>query len=210
MAKQPMASTQGSAIPLDDALLVEQVRSGDMAAFSRLVTKYQDRVVNTCWRISGNMDDAQDLAQEAFLRAMQSIEAFQQKSGFYTWLFRIAVNLSISHRRKAARVVKLSLHGPDGRWRSDHQAAKLVGRVTRDSDEPSSRLSAKETTALVTEGLEQLDDEYRSVIVLRDIEGFDYQQIAEILEMPIGTVKSRLHRARMDLRGRLAPVLGPE
>jgi RNA polymerase sigma-70 factor, ECF subfamily len=210
MAKQPTVSTQAGAIPLDDAILVEQVRAGDMSAFSRLVTKYQDRVVNTCWRISGNLDDAQDLTQEAFLRALESIDAFQRKSGFYTWLFRIAVNLSISHRRKASRGVKLSLHGDDGRWRSDHQAARLVGRVTRDSDDPSSRLSAKETTQIVTEGLEQLDDDYRAVIVLRDIEGFDYEQIAGILEVPIGTVKSRLFRARMELRNRLAPMLALE
>lgn len=205
-----MASAQAGAITVDDALLVEQVRAGDMSAFSRLVARYQDRIVNTCWRISGNLDDAQDLAQEAFLRALESIGSFQQRAGFYTWLFRIAVNLAISHRRKSRRAVKLSLHGPDGQLRSEHQAARLVGRVTREGDNPSDKLASREAGRLMAESIEQLDDESRSVLVLREIEGFDYQQIAEILDLPIGTVKSRLHRARMELRGRLAPMLSPD
>ena len=210
MAKQALVSAQAGAMTVDDALLVEQVRAGDMSAFSRLVARYQDRIVNTCWRISGNLDDAQDLAQEAFLHALESIGSFQQRAGFYTWLFRIAVNLALSHRRKSARVVKLSLHGSDGHLRSDHQAARLVGRVTREGDDPSARLMSCEAARLVAEGIEQLDDESRAVIVLRDIEGFDYQQIAEMLDLPLGTVKSRLYRARMELRERLGPVLSPE
>jgi RNA polymerase sigma-70 factor, ECF subfamily len=205
-----MASAQAGAITVDDALLVEQVRAGDMSAFSRLVARYQDRIVNTCWRISGNLDDAQDLAQDAFLRAFESIGSFQHRAGFYTWLFRIAVNLAISHRRKTGRVVKLSLHAPDGSFRGDHQAARLVGRVTRETDDPSARLVSREVGRLVAEGIEQLEDESRAVLVLRDIEGLDYQQISEILDLPMGTVKSRLYRARMELRGRLAPELSPE
>ena len=210
MAKQVLASAQAGAITVDDALLIEQVRTGDMSAFSRLVTRYQDRIVNTCWRISGNFDDAQDLAQEAFLRAFEAIGSFERRAGFYTWLFRIAVNLAISHRRKAGRVVKLSLHGADGRLRTDHQAGRLVGRVTHEADDPSDRMASREAGRLVAEGIEQLDDEHRTVLVLRDIEGFDYQQIAEILDLPMGTVKSRLYRARMELRGRLAPELSTE
>lgn len=207
MAKQTLASAQAGAITVDDALLVEQVRGGDMSAFSRLIARYQDRIVNTCWRISGNLDDAQDLAQEAFLRALESIESFQHRAGFYTWLFRIAVNLAISHRRKAARAVKLSLHGSDGQSRVENQAARLVGRVTHDANDPPANVVSRETGQRVAEAIEQLDDEHRAVLVLRDIEGFDYQRIAEILDLPIGTVKSRLYRARMELRGRLAPEL---
>jgi len=202
----PAAST---AISVDEAILVEQAQSGDMSAFGRLVTKYQDRVLNTCWRICGNIEDARDLTQEAFLHALESIGSFRHGSGFYTWLFRIAVNLSISHRRKAARAVKLSLHGPDGPWTGDHQAGRLVGRVSSDPDDPPAKLSAREAERLVLEGLDQLDDDYRTVIVLRDLESFDYQQIAEILDAPLGTVKSRLHRARMELRSRLEPILSP-
>ena len=166
-------------------------------------------MLNTCWRICANIEDARDLTQEAFLHALESIGSFRHGAGFYTWLFRIAVNLSISHRRKAARAVKLSLHGPDGQWMGDHQASRLVGRVSSDPDDPPAKLSAREAERLVLEGLDQLDDDYRTVIVLRDLESFDYQQIAEILDAPLGTVKSRLHRARMELRSRLEPILSP-
>jgi RNA polymerase sigma-70 factor (ECF subfamily) len=207
MAKQPIGSAGATRITVEDALLVEQARGGDMGAFSRLVTKYQDRLVNTCWRISGNLDDAQDLAQEAFLHALEKLDTFKHKAGFYTWLFRIAVNLSISHRRKSARAVKLSLHGPDGQWRGDHQAARLVNRVSNEPSDPPARLSQREMGRLVAEGVEELDDDHRAVVVLRDVEGFNYEQIGEILELPIGTVKSRLHRARMELRQRLRPVV---
>lgn len=209
MAKETMVPATSTAAPVEDAVLVEQARSGDMGGFSRLVTKYQDRVLNTCWRICGNIEDAQDLTQEAFLRALEAIDSFRHRAGFYTWLFRIAVNLSISHRRKSARAVKLSLHDADGRWKGDHQATQLVGRVSRDPEDPPTRLSAREMERLVVEELDQLDGDHRAVIVMRDIESFNYQQIADILEVPVGTVKSRLHRARMDLRNRLKPMVSP-
>lgn len=198
-----MASAAVAAPSLDDEALVERVRGGDTGAFGRLVCRYQDRVVNTCWRICGNIEDAQDLAQEAFLHALQAIGSFQKRSRFYTWLFRIAVNVSITHRRKRAKAVTLSLHGPDGEWRGDHQAAKLVGRVSDEAATPPTKLSAQETEGRLLQGLEQLDDDHRAIVVLSDIEGMGYQQIAEILDLPIGTVKSRLHRARMELRDRL-------
>ena len=207
MAKQPLGSTAATRTSGEDVHWVEQARCGDMGAFSRLVVKYQDRILNTCWRLTGNLDDAQDLTQEAFLHALQSLDKFRQRASFYTWLFRIAVNLSISHRRKSARAVKLSLHGPDGEDRGDHQAARRVGRASGEVDDPPTRLASREIQRLVVEGLDRLDDDYRTVVVLRDIEGFDYRQIAEILDVPVGTVKSRLHRARMELRDRLEPMV---
>lgn len=183
----------------EDAVLVEQARNGDMTAFSHLVNRYQDRVVNTCWRMCGCLDDAQDIAQEAFLNALQSIGSFRGKSGFYTWLFRIAVNLSLSHRRKRARRPTLSLHtGEDDPMQGDAAA-----RLATVDDDPSARLHARETQRLVADALEELDDDHRAVLVLRDIEGFDYAGIAEVLELPVGTVKSRLARGRLALRERL-------
>ena len=101
-------------VRFEDALLVERVRSGDVEAFGLLVSRYQDRVYNTCWRVCGHVEDARDLTQEAFLRAYQSIASFQGHSGFYTWIFRIAVNLALSHRRKARyrRAQSLDQNGP--------------------------------------------------------------------------------------------------
>ncbi len=194
----------------DPDLLAEQARDGDMGAFSRLATLYLDRIVNTCWRICGHREDAQDLAQEAFLHALQGLATFQGRSGFYTWLFRIAVNLSIAHRRKQARRPRLALQGQEPGWDQDHQAAKLVGRPSGRTPLPVEALQAKEAQRILLAALEQLDPEQRAMVVLRDIEDLDYQQIAEVLEVPIGTVKSRLHRARLELRARLKPTLGEE
>jgi RNA polymerase sigma-70 factor (ECF subfamily) len=195
-----------TAIQFEDALLVEQCQAGDMSAFGQLVAKYQDKVFNTCWRISGNRDEAGDLAQEVFCKALESIGAFRRKSGFYTWVFRIAVNLSISHKRREGRMVNLA-DDKDGNPGLDRQAAGLRKRVERQDLDPPAQAQQRETREAVGRALNELEDEYRTVVVLRDIEGFDYSEIAEILDVPPGTVKSRLHRGRMALRERLAPVL---
>jgi len=197
-----------AAIAIEDLALVEQTQQGDMAAFARLVSKYQDRVYNTCWRLCGHAEDARDLTQEAFLHALRAIDAFRGKAGFYTWLFRIAVNLSISHRRREQRTVKLSLRQDDDAHLLESQAGGLVRgtRVVRNED-PAGQAEMREAHRAVIKALDELDDEYRAVLVLKDVESFDYQQIAEILEIPIGTVKSRIHRARMAMREKLTRVL---
>ncbi len=202
MGKETVGSMVLELRAADEAVLVESARSGDMNAFSRLVAQYQDRVLNTCWRVSGRFEDAEDLAQETFLKALESIGTFRRQSGFYTWLFRIAVNVSISHRRRKGRMPRLSLCCGDGQ-------GELAESLT-DGDkapDPSARLSNLERQRLVQNALDSLDDDHRAILVLRDIEGFDYRQIAQILEAPEGTVKSRLHRARMELRERLKGVI---
>ena len=180
-------------------MLVRQARDGDTGAFGRLVAKYQDRVINLCWRMCGNVDEAQDLAQEAFLHALQKLELYRFEASFYTWLFRIAVNECLSHRRKRKRVV-LSLHDGDGHWMEEHRDQRLSGQESSDTQEPLARLAAREMQDELVAAIERLDDDQRAVVVLRDIEALDYQQIGEVLELSIGTVKSRLHRARLALR----------
>ena len=210
MAKEPLVSEPAGPMAVDDFALVEQVRAGDVAAFGRLVGKYQDRVLNTCWRITGHLDDAQDLTQDAFLQAMEKIGSFRQQASFYTWLFRIAVNLSVSHRRKSARWVRLSLHGHQGQWSEDCEPDGLLGRISSKSPDPPAQLSAGEIEQQVLDSLDSLDEEQRAVVVLRDIEGLDYRQMAEVLEISVGTVKSRLHRARMTLREQLKALVSRE
>ncbi len=202
-------SQAATAVAIDDAVLVDQARQGDMAAFARLVTKYQDRIYNLCWRLCGDVEDARDLSQDAFVQALQAIGRFQGKSGFYTWLFRIAVNLAISRRRKAKHAVTLSLHDEEDSRLIDSQVASLVrrGAPARGSD-PAGDIEMREAHRAVLRALDRLDDEHRTVLVLRDVESFDYQEIAEILDVPPGTVKSRVHRARMALREELGPLLG--
>ncbi len=198
-----------AAITFEDAVLVQRTQRGDMAAFGQLIAKYQDKVFNTCWRMCGHHEDARDLTQEAFLRALESMASFRRKSGFYTWIFRIAVNLAISHRRKEKRAVAVSLDGTDSGWTEGTQAGGLLSRVSNPSDcEPDAPVRSSETQQFVLQALGELEEDHRAVVVLRDIESFDYREIAEILDVPTGTVKSRLHRARMALRGKLQPVIG--
>jgi RNA polymerase sigma-70 factor (ECF subfamily) len=191
-----------------DASLVERLQGGDMAAFTAIVQRYQDRVYNAVWRVCGHTEDARDLTQEAFLKAYESIGSFRGHSAFYTWLFRIAMNVALSHRRKAKRRPTRSLDAPAEPHLADSQAATLAARVQeRTAHDPADGVQARELHGHVAQALQQLDEEFRFVVVLRDIEGFDYQQIGDVLGIAPGTVKSRLHRGRMALRKMLQPVL---
>lgn len=185
-------------VSLEDAELIEEVRAGHTEAFGVLVRKYQDRVFNVCWRICGHLEDARDLTQEAFLKAYEHLDDFRHQSGFYTWIFRVAVNLALSHRRQAARRRVVSYHQTtDG---SGTQVEELAKRVAQTSEpDPAAVVSGAELQARVVRALQGLDDDQRAVVVLRDVEGFDYQTISEVLDIPPGTVRSRLHRARMAL-----------
>jgi RNA polymerase sigma-70 factor (ECF subfamily) len=203
--KGPSVKAASVGFHLEDADLVAQCRHGDSAAFGTLVVKYQDRVFNTVWRMCGDRTAAEDLTQEAFVKALQSIGQFDGRAGFYTWLFRIAVNLTINSHRKARRTVwSLDATSADG----DGQLTAPIDRLAGHEPSPNDRAQNDETHRLVAEALAELDEEHRTVVVLRDLESFGYDEIAEILNVPTGTVKSRLHRARLALRERLAPVLG--
>lgn len=180
---------------LDDLSLVRRVQLGHAQAFAELVQRYQDRIYNACWRICRHSEDARDLTQEAFLRAFSSLERFETKSGFYTWLFRIAVNVSLTHRQKTRLRYVASLDGEQG---SDGTSA--VARVADERAEGvAARLEACERSGQVAAALEAVEEHHRVVLVLRDVEGFDYQRIAEILGVAVGTVKSKVHRARSAL-----------
>lgn len=184
-----------------DGELVEQCRNGKAEAFQTLVERYQDRVYNTAYRMIGFEEDARDIVQDAFLKAYQNLDRFRGESGFYTWVFRIAVNLCLSHRRKAQRLrLVMPTDDPEGMAQATHQAQKLV-------DPPEAAMEAVETERRVSEALQHLDSDHRAAVVLRDIEGLDYQTISSILDVPPGTVKSRIHRARMLLRDQLKDLI---
>lgn len=162
-----------------------------------LVARYQDRLFNTCWRICGNLEDARDITQDAFLKAYERLDSFKAESSFYTWLYRIAVNLALSFRRGSSRRRHVSLDAIS----EGTQAAGLTNRAEWQAQpDPGARASSAETMRQLARALHELDDDFRAVVVLRDVEGFDYHEISEILEVPRGTVKSRLHRAREQLR----------
>jgi RNA polymerase sigma-70 factor (ECF subfamily) len=184
---------------LPDLELVEKVKAGNAEAFGELVVKYQDRVFNTCWRICGNLEDARDLTQEAFLKVFRGLSAFRQESGFYTWLFRVAVNLALSQRRRVKTRREVPL--PDAAGEHSSQAQHLSRKMSPSSGhDPSQSAVHAELMSQVVRAVQLLEESDRAVIVLRDIEGFDYHEIGQVLEIPPGTVRSRLHRARTELR----------
>ncbi len=201
----PPDSRTSRPVSFEDVQLVKMVQGGQSEAYGELVRRYEDRLFNTCWRICGNLEDARDVTQEAFMVALSKIDGFRRHSTFYTWIFRIAVNLALSHKRKAKsrRVVSLDQALDAG----GSQAETLAQRV-RDmkAANPSEASECSEAQGNVVRALNELDDDYRAVVVLRDIEGFDYHEIATILEVPIGTVKSRIHRGRNALREALLPL----
>jgi RNA polymerase sigma-70 factor, ECF subfamily len=195
-----------------DVALLQKAQAGDRGAYGQIVLLYQDRLYNAVLRLVGDREEARELTQDAFMRGLQKIDGFRGDASPYTWLFRIAVNLAISHLRKSHRVRVFSLDRPgggNGRYASDDQAASLIDRIARDSAQqaPPERLEGRERDQAVLAALGRLDAEYRAVLVMRDIEGFDYQQMADILGLPLGTLKSRLFRARMALRDELRGYL---
>ena len=176
-----------------DAELVRQAQTGSSAAFAALVARYQERVFNTCYRMCHNEADALDLAQSTFLRALESLSSFRREANFYTWLFRIAINLVLSQRRTRQRRPTASLGAVDNPG---------IEAQTPDRRELDGATAAErhELHARVAWALEQLDDEFRAAVVLKDVEDMDYAAIAEVLAVPVGTVKSRIHRGRLMLR----------
>jgi len=180
---------------------VNRTIGGDGTAFASIVERYQDRLHNAIFRLVGSPEDARDLLQDAFVKAYENLEGFRGGSSLYTWLFRIAVNTALSHRRKR----KWTHVGLGSTF--DDDSAPESGWADPAAPDPADPLMAAETEAAVQQALDALDEEHRTVVVLRDIQHCDYHEMAEILGVPSGTVKSRLHRARLMLRDKLKPLL---
>lgn len=172
--------------------MIAQCLAGDTAAFGVLVSRYQDRLFNTVFRLVGSAEDAADVVQEAFLSAYQSLGAFKGDSMFFTWLYRIAMNNAISLKRKQRVVLRLATGQERG------STAEPADRS--EAAKPGRAMEMAEDERRVHEALARLSSEHRAVLVLKDMEGRKYEEIAEVLEVPIGTIRSRLHRARIELR----------
>jgi RNA polymerase sigma-70 factor (ECF subfamily) len=173
----------------------------------RLILKYQNRIYNVILKICANPDDAAELTQETFVKVIENIDRFEARSSFYTWLFRIAVNLTLNHCQKAVRLQTKSLNAPDDDHNGDAGQQLLQEFLSDDSSpDPAAIAQNKELCRIALKALMGLDDVHRAVIVLRDIEGMDYAHIARVLGIELGTVKSRLSRARGNLRQILETV----
>ena len=184
-----------------DQMLVARVQQGEKAAFDLLVLKYQSRIINLVSRFVRNQSDAQDVTQEAFLKAYRALPNFRGDSAFYTWLYRIAVNtaknyLAIQSRRS-------------GETEQDYSEIEQIegNSALNDNATPEHLLLKDEIEATVISAIEKLPEDLRMAITLREIEGLSYEEIATVMECPIGTVRSRIFRAREAIDTQLAPLL---
>ena len=182
----------------DEQCLIEACRSGTTEAFGVLVRRYQDRLYPTVFRLTGCAEEAQDLLQEAFLRAFQRLDRFHGESSFYTWIYRIAVNLALSGRRRRRSVLRLDdgRHGPPVDPSGDP-----------DETDPSAPLERAERDRQIQDALNALAPDHRAVVVMKEYDGLRYEEIGAVLGIPVGTVRSRLHRARGELRERLRALI---
>jgi len=192
---------------LSDENLVERCQRGDPDAMERLILKYQDRIFNVILKICRNYDDAAELTQDTFVKIIENIDKFKKQSGFYTWAFRIAVNLTIN---RCKRNLKLGISSLDAQMTQTSTETKMLLKdfLADDTEpEPSQIAQNKELCLILTNALMKLDENHRAVIVLRDIEAMSYVQISQVLGIEIGTVKSRICRARKHLREILEALL---
>ncbi len=179
----------------EDVQLISEALAGRSDAFGKLVLKYQDRLFNTVAHMLGQSEDARDVVQEAFVRAFVKLDSFNRRSEFYTWLYRIAMNAASTHRRRRRPVGSIE------------QNRETLGEEPADGgDGPTARLEQEERAERIRAALARLPDEFREILVLREIDGCDYESLAEMLDVPIGTVRSRLHRARLQMKEEISKL----
>ena len=188
-----------------DAQLVERVKLGDVRAFEMLVLKYQRRIERLIGRMVRDTDLVQDIAQETFLRAYRALPQFRGESAFYTWLYRIAINAAkkaLMDMKRDPLVAASLTSGAD----DDDETSRAESELS-DGETPEALLASKQIAAAVNLAVEALSEDLRTAITLREIEGLSYEEIAEVMNCPIGTVRSRIFRARDAIAARLRPLL---
>jgi RNA polymerase sigma-70 factor (ECF subfamily) len=189
-------------VKTDDAALIERCRAGDIAAFEPLVEKYRQRVWRLAYNVLRDREEAWDVAQEAFVRAWQALPNFRGQSAFYTWLFRIVMN--VANDRVRARSARGRAFGTERIPEEDWDRV-LVDQPNE--TRPDAAAAGSEERARIEKALATLSADHRRIVVLSDIEGLSYKEIADVLEIPMGTVMSRLHNARKRLKAALGPLL---
>ena len=187
----------------DDAALIERCRAGDVAAFEPLVEKYRQRVWRLAYNLLRDREEAWDVAQEAFIRAYQALGSFRGQSAFYTWLYRIVMNVAADRAR--ARGARGRAFGTERVPEEDWD--RVLPDEGEGSEAPDAKAARLEQRAKILKALETLPEHHRKIVMLSDLEGLSYREIADTLEIPMGTVMSRLHNARKRLRDALKPLL---
>lgn len=179
---------------------IKAVKKGDQAAYEDLVSFYQNKIYQHCYRMLGNAHEAEDMAQEAFIRAYVNIHSFDDKRKFSTWLYRIATNLTIDRlrKRKPDYFLDAEVKGTEG--------LDMYSQLQSEDISPVEEVEANELQSYIHQEISELPPKYRSIIMLRYLEEFSLQEISDIMDIPLGTVKTRIHRGREALRKKLRHV----
>jgi RNA polymerase sigma-70 factor, ECF subfamily len=188
--------------PVDEALLVKRARQGDLAAYDELVRRYQERIYATVYHMTSNHEDANDLAQEAFIKAFQALKSFKGGSSFYTWVYRIAVNKTINFLKQRKNKSQISLNDLDFNAEHDPDLVALISEKT-----PRREINLNELQERLNAAMQKLSEPHRLVVTLHDVQGLSHEEIAEIMDCNIGTVRSRLFYARQQLQAYLSDYL---
>src|SRR5689334_81053 len=188
--------------PVEEMELVKQARKGDLAAYDQLVKRYQERIYATVYHMTSNHEDANDLAQEAFIKGFQALKSFKGGSSFYTWVYRIAVNKTINFLKQRKNRSQLSLNDLDFNAEHDPDLVALISDKT-----PRREAGLTELQEKLNEAMQKLSEPHRLVVVLHDVQGLSHEEIAKIMDCNIGTVRSRLFYARQQLQGFLTDYL---
>ena len=186
-----------------DLMVVRQVQAGDVAAFDRLITKYRERVYGIIYNMTSNREDAADLTQDAFIKAFQSIHRFSGQSSFFTWLYRIAVNSTLSHLRRMRLRSFFSLERID----SDAPVSREIIDALTDKTGVDRDTYVRELQEKLNDAMQKLSIKHRTVVTLFEIDGLSHQEIADVMECSVGTVRSRLHYAKQLLQSELQPYM---
>ena len=202
---EPVArNDSGQTVPTDEATLVRDAKSGDLEAYDQLVRRYRERIYATIYHMTANHEDANDLAQESFIKAFQALKSFKGGSSFYTWLYRIAVNKTINFLKRRKNRIQINLNDLDFNAEHDPDLVALISDKTPRREADLRELQEKLNAALL-----KLSEPHRLVVVLHDVQGLSHDEIAKVMDCNIGTVRSRLFYARQQLQGWLSNYLKP-
>ena len=204
MAPKGQDAPADAAVPasVDEMTLVKRARKGDLVAYDELVRRYQERIYATVYHMTSNHEDANDLAQEAFIKAFHALKSFKGGSSFYTWVYRIAVNKTINFLKQRKNRTQISLNDLDLNAEHDPDLVALVSDKTPRRDIDLAELQEKLNIAM-----QKLSEQHRMVVTLHDVQGLSHEEIAEIMDCNIGTVRSRLFYARQQLQAYLSDYL---
>ncbi len=188
--------------PVEEMELVRRARKGDLSAYDQLVRRYQERIYATVYHMTSNHEDANDLAQEAFIKGFHALKSFKGGSSFYTWVYRIAINKTINFLKQRKNRVQMSLNDLDVNAEHDPDLVALISDKT-----PRREAGLTELQEKLNEAMQKLSEPHRLVVTLHDVQGLSHEEIAKLMDCNIGTVRSRLFYARQQLQGYLSDYL---